>query len=283
MVDTCCGRLHFQKRPHHFLSHFTHLSHNATLTHPQLELGSVCLCNGVCRQNAVKSSLCGFWGLVTDANKASGILSFSLSFRRDPSLWDTATMLWGSPGHTGETMYRYSTWQPHMGPPVTVRHVSEEAFRFQLPVLGSSSRGPTSQGADMSSPLYPGWIPYPQKPWEKIHNYRCFRALSFGVNCYATRDYRYYGDIQILQRESLHDKSYLYSLVSAEYERFSKLIKTEGIVLTGSCEKGKKELLLKGDGASVRGLKIVVSVAQHCGCNQCHWIIHLKWLRWQTL
>ena len=252
MVDTCCGRLQFQKWPYQFLSHFTHLSHNVTLTHSHLGVGSVFLSLepgwtfvSVCWQDVVKASLCDFGGSVTDANEASGTLSFSLSFRRDPSLWDTATTLWGSPGHTRETTYQYSTGQPHMGPPVTVRRVSEAAFRFQLPVLGSSSKGPTSQGADTSSPLYPGWIPYPQKPWEKIHNYRCFEALSFGVNCYATIDYRHYSDIQILQRESLHNHSYLYSLVSAEYERFSKLIKTEGIVVTGSCEKGKKKLLLK--------------------------------------
>ena len=94
-MDTCCGRLHFQNWPYQFLPHFTHLSHDVPLTHPHLEVGSVFLSLEpgwtfvtVSVDRMSWKHHCDFGGSVTDANEASGTLSFSLSFRRDPSLWE---------------------------------------------------------------------------------------------------------------------------------------------------------------------------------------------------
>ena len=254
MVDTRCGRLHKNGQ---FLSRLTHLSLNVTLTHLHLEVGSVFL------------SLEPGWTFVTvsvsrmpwkhrcvtseaQSLRLIGLLALSPSpylsggtraFGTQPPCCGEAQATLEKPRMGIQLFSR--TWAPQWRSASAVRHVSEEAFRFQLPVLGSISKGPTSQAADMSSPLYPGWILYPQKPWEKIHSYCGFKALSFGVNCYATIDYRYYSDMQMLQRESLHNKSYLYSLVVLNKKDFSKLIKTEGIVVTGSCEKGKNRVIAK--------------------------------------
>lgn len=223
MVDTRCGRLHFQKWPilipfHTLVSH----CHSDTPTCrggvcvPFLEPGWTSVTVSVSRMpwkhccvtsEARSPRLTGLLALSPSPYLSGGTLAFGTQ----PPCCGEAQATPEKP-HMGIQLFS-RTWAPQRWSTSAVRHVSEEAFRFQLPVLGSTSKGPTSEEADMSSPLYPGWIPYPQKPWEKIHSYCCFKALSFGANCNATIDYRYYSDIQILQRESLHNKSYLYLVV----------------------------------------------------------------------
>lgn len=111
-------------------------------------------------------------GSVTEANRAFLALSFSSPFRETPALGYSHCVV-GKPrphqrGTTqicGHSTLQPRTWASTIRSRISCQTCEWRSFQISSPaVLGSTAKGPTWGSRYMLAPLYPGWIPYPQKP-----------------------------------------------------------------------------------------------------------------------